>query len=73
MGLKVPVWQFLRNRLIGWIGHAQLVQPSKTAHRIFFVCYIFIYVFKYETVDRSSTWSFGHPDPDPSSVFSLAC
>ena len=27
--------QIGRNWLIGWIGHALLVQPSKTAHRIF--------------------------------------
>ena len=66
----MPFWQFFRNRLIGWIGHALLVQPSKTAHRIFFLFYIliFIYFFKYETIVRSSAWSFGHSDPDPSSV-----
>ena len=69
----MPIWQFSRNRLIGWIGHALLVQPSKTAHRIFFFLFytlIFIYFIKYETIVRSSTWSFGHLDPDPSSVFS---
>jgi hypothetical protein len=27
-GLKVPFWQFFRNWLIGWIGHALVVQPS---------------------------------------------
>ena len=32
----MPFWQFFRNWLIGWIGHALLVQPSKTAPRIFF-------------------------------------
>ena len=26
-------WQFLRNCLIGWIGHALLVQPFISAHR----------------------------------------
>jgi hypothetical protein len=26
----VPFWQFFRNGLIGWIGNALLVQPSKT-------------------------------------------
>ena len=29
---------------------------------------IFIYFFKYETIVRSSAWSFDHSDPDPSSV-----
>ena len=67
----MPFWQFFRNRLIGWIGHTLLVQPSKTVHRIFFLIYILIYFFKYETVVRSSAWSFGHSDPDPSSVFLL--
>ena len=43
---------------------------SKTAHRIFFLfdILIFIYFFKYETIVRSSARSFGHSDPDPSSV-----
>jgi hypothetical protein len=27
-----------------------------------------IYFSKYKTIVRSSTWSFGHSDPDPSSV-----
>jgi hypothetical protein len=48
------------------------VQPSETAHRIFFFSFIFIFkisfFFKYETIFRSSGWSFGHSDPDPSSV-----
>ena len=69
----MPFWQFFRNRLIGWIGHALLVQPSKTAHRIFFLFYIliFVYFFKYETIVRNSAWSFGHSDPDLSSVKSI--
>ena len=29
----MPFWQFLRNWLIGWIGHALLVQPSISAHK----------------------------------------
>ena len=40
----MPFGQFFRNRLIGWIGHALLVQPSKTAHRIFF-SFIFDFSF----------------------------
>ena len=35
----------------------------------FFLFYILIYFFTYETIVRSSTWSFGRSDPDPSSVF----
>ena len=67
----MPFWQFFRNRLIGWIGHALLVQPSKTAHRIFFLFYIyfFIYSLKYANIVISSNSSFGHSDLDPSSVF----
>ena len=52
----MPFWQFFRNRLNGWIGHALLVcKPSKTVHRIFFLCYslLFIYFFEYETIVRS--------------------
>ena len=64
------LWQFLRNQLIGWIGQALLVQPTISAHRIFFLFYILIliYFFEYETIVRSSAWSFGHSGPDPSSV-----
>ena len=29
----MPFWQFFRNWLIGWIGHALLVQPSISDHR----------------------------------------
>ena len=46
---------------------------SKTAHRILFLFYIliFIYFFKYDTIVKSSAWSFWHSDPDPpSSVLS---
>jgi hypothetical protein len=66
----VPFWQFFRNRLIGWIGHALLVQPSKTALGIFFslLFSIFIHFFEYETIVTSSALSFGHSDPDLSSV-----
>ena len=32
----MPFWQFFLDRLIGWIGHALLVQPSKTAHKVFY-------------------------------------
>ena len=33
---KCHFGNFTRDWLIGWIGHALLVQPSITAHRIFF-------------------------------------
>ena len=41
----MPFWQFLRNRLNGWIGHALLVQPSKMAHGIFFSLLYLIFSF----------------------------
>ena len=67
----MPFWQFFRNWLIGcigWIGQALLMQPSKTANRIFFLFYILIYLLQYETNVRSiSALPFGHSDPDPSS------
>ena len=34
------------------------MQPSKTVHRIFFLFYILILIFEYETIFRSSAWSF---------------
>ena len=51
------------------IGHALLVQSSKTDRRIFFSrLYIYIFFLKYETIVRSSSYYFGDSDPDPSSV-----
>ena len=43
---------------------------QKPPTRFFFLFYILIfnYFFRYETIARSSAWSFGHSDPDPSSV-----
>ena len=69
----MPFWQFFRNRLIGWIGHALLMQPSTTTCWFFFLFHnlIFIYFFEYETVVRSSGLSFSDSDPDPSSVNGL--
>jgi hypothetical protein len=32
-GLKSAILAIFRNWLIGWIGHALLVQPSISAHR----------------------------------------
>ena len=39
-------------------------------HTVLFYILILIYFFKYETIVRSSASSFGHSDPDPSSVCS---
>ena len=33
--------------------------------------YYYYYYFEYETIDRSSAWSFGHSDPHPSSTCSM--
>ena len=41
MVLKVPFWQFFRNRLIGWIGHALLRQPSICTPKIIFSIFIY--------------------------------
>jgi hypothetical protein len=37
------------------------------AQDLFFLFYILIliYFFEYETIVRSSAWSFGHSDPNP--------
>jgi hypothetical protein len=51
--IKFHAWvKSAKNRLIGWIGHTLLMQPSKIAHRIFSLFYIFFLIsfFKYETI-----------------------
>ena len=48
-----------------------LIQVDKTAHRIFFFLFsllVIIYFFKYDTIVRSSAWSFVHSDSGASSV-----
>ena len=65
-----PFWQFLRNWLIGWIGHALLVQSSISAHRKWpemVVSASTNQVWTKITI-RSYAWSFGYSDPDPSNV-----
>ena len=62
----MPFWQFFRNRLIGWIGHA-LQNPPQDLFFLFYIL-ILIYFLKYQTIVRNSAWSFGHSDPHPSSV-----
>ena len=46
-----------------------MVDPKRPLGSFFlFYILIFIYFFKYETIVRSSAWSFGHLNPDQSSV-----
>ena len=54
----MPFWQFFRSRLIGWIGHALLVQSSKTAYRIMLLFYILINFFTYTTIISISSFRF---------------
>ena len=57
---------------IGWLANpALLVQSPTLDHRIFFFSFIYQFqfiFFTYEIIVRSSAWSFGNSDPDPSSV-----
>ena len=32
----------------------------------FYILFLILFIFKYETIVSSSTFSFGHLDPDPS-------
>ena len=50
-----------------------LFQKPPTGSFFLFYILIFIYFFEYETIVRSSAWSFGHSDPDPSSVRYFLC
>ena len=45
-----------------------LFPTQLTGFFLLFSISIFIILFKYETIVRSSAWYFGHSDPDPSSV-----
>ena len=45
-----------------------LFQKRLTGFCFLFYILIFIYFFEYETIFRSSAWSFGHSDSNPSSV-----
>ena len=40
---------------------------QKSSQDFFSLLYIYFF-FKYETIVRTSAWSFGHSDPDPSTV-----
>ena len=71
-GLKNAMWaifQILANWL-DWPMPCYCSPPKSPTGSFVFLFYmlIFIYFFKYETIVRSSTWSFGHSDPDRSSV-----
>ena len=49
-----------------------IISKNRPQHLFFsFISLIFIYFVEYETIVRSSAWSFGHSDPDPSSVLCL--
>ena len=62
--MKIEVWKYwkLKKNPVGGFG-GLLWQD------FFYTLFLIsIYFFKYETIVRSSAWSFGHLDPDPSSV-----
>ena len=63
MGKKVPFWHFYQ-KSADWLDWPCLV--SAALHNL-----LTFKFFKYETIVRSSAWSFGHSDPDPSSVNSV--
>ena len=66
---KCHFGNFTRNWLIGWIGHALLVQPSKTTHRFFSLLYFhFHFFFVYETIVSRNGLSLGYSERDTSSV-----
>ena len=52
--IKVDKWDYFKN----------------SPQDFFFLFSLLIYCFKYEVIVRSSAWSFGHKDPDPSSAHS---
>ena len=68
----MPFWQFYQ-KLADWLDWPCPVSAAlqNGSHDFFFLFYIFIYSFKYETIVRSSAWSFGQLDPGPSSVLYL--
>ena len=70
-GLKSAILAIFQKLHIGWIGHVSAALQK--AHRILFSLLYFNFhlFFKYETIVRSRAWSFGHPDPDPSSAHGL--
>ena len=69
-GLKSAIWQFSRKRLIGWIGHALLVQPSISAHWKWpeMVVSASTNQLWIKMTIRTYAWSLCLSDPDPSSV-----
>ena len=68
-GQKVPFWQFFRNRLIGWIAHALLVQASISAHRKWPEMVVSTSTNQIWTFSRNGLW-FGFSERDTSSVIS---
>ena len=70
-GLKSSILAIFQ-KLADWLDwtcpvSAALQNSSKVFFFHFYIL-ILIYFFEYETIVRSRAWSFGHSDPDPSSV-----
>ena len=67
-GLKSAI--FLRNWLIGCIGHALLVEPFISTHRKWLEMVVSASINQVWTkiTVRSYAWPFGHSDPDSSNV-----
>ena len=67
----MPFWQFYQ-KLADWLDWPcpviAALQNGPQDFLFLFYISIFIYFFKYETIVRSSVFSFGHSDPDPGSV-----
>ena len=54
---------------MGWISPCPVSAALKNGLQVFSLLYLNFHLFsKYETIVKSSAWSFGHADPDPSSV-----
>ena len=71
-GLKSVILSILSADWLDWPCPVNAALQNSSQDFFVFYILIIIYVFKYETIVRISAWSFGHPDPVPSSVFSLA-
>ena len=54
---------------MGWISPCPVSAALKNGLQVFSLLYLNFHLFsRFETIVRSSAWSFGHSDPDPSSV-----
>ena len=70
-GLKSAILAIFQ-KLADWLDWPCPVSAAlqNGSQDFFFLFYILILIdiFKYETIVRSSAWSFCHSDPDPSNV-----